>query len=265
MKVLKIKTAWPENGDFVLEREKVEDECIFIHMTTRAQLSEKGQLRACPAGSCILYPPGSHQLLKAFSEGLIHDWMHLSPDAEREFRQYGLMPDTLYLPAEDRVISSLMGELELETMNPRAFSAEFCDGKLRELMIRLFRGLQNDTAENFSPERHDTFSELRADIHRDYARDWSVEEMAALAHVSPSRFFALYKGIFGVSPKEDLLMSRLEHAKMFLSESDRPVKTVAEMTGYGNVYHFIRAFKKYTGKTPGEYRNEEKDRRKASR
>ena len=89
----------------------------------------------------------------------------------------------------------------------------------------------------------------------DYKRDWSIDEMAELVHLSASRFFTLYKNIFGVSPKEDLLKSRIQHAEMLLSQG-YSVKEVATLSGFSNQYNFIRQFKKLTGQTPGKYKKD---------
>lgn len=253
LKIRNIKTAWPENSTFSLER-YVGNECIFIHMTTHALVSEKGILRDCPAGTCILYSPGAHQLLRAFPDGFVHDWMHISSDAKAFFSSYGLQTDTLYTLSEDGFVSELMREAELETLNPRPDSDALCELLLRELFLKLSRGVNNNRAESVSPSVREAFATLREKVHLQYEKEWTVEEMAALAHLCPSRFHNLYKHIFGISPKSDLLAVRLEHAKLFLPDESRTVKEVAGAVGYSNVYHFIRAFKKYAGVTPGQYR-----------
>lgn len=253
MKVLKIKTAWPERSGFSLERTN-ENECVFIHMSSRAILNENGVRRACNPGACIFYPPYSFQILEAFSEGLIHDWMHLSPESISLFEKYRICPETLYDTPDDGFITTAMRELELESMNRREHCDEMCELKLREIMIYLSRTSNTDFARSVSPNIHAAFSELREEIHLDYQKKWSVNEMAERVHLSPSRFYAVYKSIFGQSPKSDLLTTRLEHAKRFLSDNTCTVSAVAEMTGYDNVYHFIRAFKGFCGMTPSEYR-----------
>jgi len=40
-----------------------------------------------------------------------------------------------------------------------------------------------------------------------------------------------------------------------LAETNNTIREIAFACGYGNEYHFIRQFKKITGKTPTEYRN----------
>lgn len=260
---MKIKTAWPENEGFLLER-KNKNECVFIHMSSRALLNEKDKIRLCPSGSCILYPPNSYQHLEALSEGLIHDWAHLTPDALPLFEKFGIFPETLYELSEDKFVTSIFREMERECMNRRAYSEELCEAKLCELLIGISRAIASEDPETVSPNLYAALSELRETIHLNYQKKWSVHEMADSVHLSASRFHAVYKTVFGISPKNDLLITRLEHAKRLLTDKNRTVAEVADMTGYDNVYHFIRAFKKFCGKTPGEYRAEHEEKAEKS-
>ena len=53
----------------------------------------------------------------------------------------------------------------------------------------------------------------------------------------------------------DLLSSmRIERAKTLLADPSMRVHAVAEQTGFADVAHFSKSFKRLTGQTPGEYR-----------
>lgn len=51
---------------------------------------------------------------------------------------------------------------------------------------------------------------------------------------------------------------RIEDAKRLLSETDAPVKVIAENTGFNSLSSFNRVFKEVTGETPSRYRKSEK-------
>ena len=77
--------------------------------------------------------------------------------------------------------------------------------------------------------------------------------MASRVNLSSSKFYEIYKDIFGVTPQKDLQDARIEHAKNLLIQSGCSVSEAASAVGYTNVYHFIRQFKKICNVTPGTY------------
>ena len=55
----------------------------------------------------------------------------------------------------------------------------------------------------------------------------------------------------------DLLGSmRIGRAKELLADASMRIQDVAEATGFSDVAHFSRSFKRFAGCTPGEYRNQ---------
>lgn len=254
MKITKIKTLWPENSDFKLERMDTGEEFILIHLCTAAFLSSDSGISLCPAGSCICYRPHSYQYLAAQGEqGLVHDWAHITGNFDEIALKYGFLLNTVYQLNDNGFVTEMMQAAELEVLNNKAYAEELSTMKMTELIIKMMRETENKKTEIIAPEMHSAFIEARAKIHMNYSRDWKVSEMAKLVHLSPSRFYSLYRKVFGVTPKADLQGIRLEHAKILLTENRYSVKEVAERVGYANEYYFIRAFKSITGKTPGRY------------
>lgn len=49
----------------------------------------------------------------------------------------------------------------------------------------------------------------------------------------------------------------MEQAKKMLKETDLLIKEISLAVGYEDDHVFMRRFKKYTGKTPGQYRKED--------
>ena len=78
--------------------------------------------------------------------------------------------------------------------------------------------------------------------------------MATRCGYSESRFSALYKKTYGISPMADLLKIRLDSAKLLLSYSSRSVSEIAFDVGFSSVFYFSNYFKKYVGVAPKDYR-----------
>ena len=83
---------------------------------------------------------------------------------------------------------------------------------------------------------------------------YNADTMAQALNVSARTLHRQLKdeGTSLQSLKDDV---RLKNAKALLLRSDRPLKQVAEASGFLNEKSFIRAFKNLTGLTPGEFRN----------
>ena len=93
-------------------------------------------------------------------------------------------------------------------------------------------------------------------IHTHLRYELTVEELAAMEFLGVSRYREVFRSITGVSPVEYITRLRVERAKDILTQNTASVATVAEAVGYSNRNYFQRIFRKYTGKTPGDYRND---------
>lgn len=96
----------------------------------------------------------------------------------------------------------------------------------------------------------------KAYMEEHYYKDLSMEEVAELADLSISHFCTLFKQTTGYTFLEYLTECRIEKAKTILLHSDVKVYQVAPMVGYQDPKYFTQVFKKITGKTPSEFREE---------
>jgi AraC-like DNA-binding protein len=83
----------------------------------------------------------------------------------------------------------------------------------------------------------------------------TLQDMAARANMSPSRFSALFKKRFGTSPHQYLLDMRIRHARELLETTDLPQEKISAYCGFADIHHFSKAIKKRTGSPPGSFRN----------
>lgn len=57
-------------------------------------------------------------------------------------------------------------------------------------------------------------------------------------------------------PSDYLAGLRLEQARILLIQTNMKIREISSAVGYEDDHMFMRRFKKYTGKTPGQYRKE---------
>ena len=75
-----------------------------------------------------------------------------------------------------------------------------------------------------------------------------------MMNISPYYFSKLFKEEAGITFIEYLTTLRMTKAKALLSDPAIPVKEVGTKVGYQDPNYFSRIFKRYTGKTPTEFR-----------
>lgn len=93
------------------------------------------------------------------------------------------------------------------------------------------------------------------DVH--YMDEISVESLADQFQISVSHFNRIFKQSFDVNCKEYITSVRVDKAKEYLSGSALSVSEVGGMVGYPDANYFTKVFRKKTGMTPKEYRNEQ--------
>lgn len=89
-----------------------------------------------------------------------------------------------------------------------------------------------------------------------YCEPISLAMIADHFQISPQYLSQLFHKQIGISYIKYVTKLRMEKASRLLSENaEIKVYEVAEQVGFDNVKHFMYVFKKYYGKTPGEYRS----------
>lgn len=95
-------------------------------------------------------------------------------------------------------------------------------------------------------------------MERNYADGLQMDDVAEAADCSRSRLFALFKRETGMSPNDWLQRLRVKKAVELLTATNRPLVDIALSVGFASQQYFCHVFRKYTGKTPGEYRQKQR-------
>lgn len=121
---------------------------------------------------------------------------------------------------------------------------------------------------------HDTLERIMDSIHRNRARtsdvllgdalrhmsqrccdaDFGRDEAAAVACVSPPHFSRLIYKRFGQNFTDVLNQMRIDRAVELLSQTDKPLKTIAQETGFCDQSYFTKVFKRWRNVSPDRFR-----------
>jgi AraC-like DNA-binding protein len=150
--------------------------------------------------------------------------------------------------------------------------------KIESLTDEMFQEIQNKE-EGYDIILHNRFQELVVLLCRHYTKIGSTEarllvrigkvieflennpdrkiyitEMASLANMSVRSFQRNFIRALGLSPINYLMQVRLQKAKKLLRETDLKIIDISAITGFTDISHFIKCFKKYFKVTPYKYR-----------
>ncbi len=82
----------------------------------------------------------------------------------------------------------------------------------------------------------------------------TLDDAAAVVHVSPSRIRHVFKDATGICFKEYVTHVRVAEAKRLLLSSDLSVAQVASAVSYSNLHQFYKVFHRLCAMSPAEYR-----------
>ena len=105
-------------------------------------------------------------------------------------------------------------------------------------------------------DRYGRMRKVAAFVAENYARKLSLDELAAMAAMSKSRFKHVFAQTFATTPGHYIATVRLNAARRLLEETDDLLADIAIATGFFDQSHLTRTFVRERGITPSEYRRQ---------
>jgi AraC-like DNA-binding protein len=198
--------------------------------------------------------------------GLVCGAVRLGHPAAR--RLVAALPAILHIPAAQTLESGWMdGTLRLMAAEARTLrpGGEAVITRLADILViqTLRTWIEHDPAARRGwlgalRDRH--VGRALALIHREPARDWTVESLAAELAMSRSAFAARFTALVGEPAMQYVTRWRMHLALDQLAGGDATVAELADRLGYRSEAAFARAFKRVIGSPPGAVRRGEAGR-----
>ena len=132
----------------------------------------------------------------------------------------------------------------------------FCQLYVKKAIYEIILILQNEISKNYLPSQKEKIilpavEKINSDFDK---QDLSISSLAKLCNISEVYLRRLFIDKFGVSPKEYIIETRMNHAKNLIKSGMFSVSETARLCGYSEECHFSREFKKRTGQSPVNYK-----------
>lgn len=219
----------------------------------------RGTVWLCPAGireDFIRVESEIHECLHIFLPGRpFEDTMLQDMDIDPSgiaIRYEAIDHDIFIEHVAERILAELTeetstGRLLIESLG-RALSAHLVHS-YADTAVRLKR-----TQATHRPLDARRLARVTDFISTSAERDFSVNDLASIACMSPAHFSRSFKAATGCAPHEYVSRQRLDLAKRLLATDRQSLAEIAFATGFSSQANFNRAFRKAVGTTPRLYR-----------
>lgn len=96
--------------------------------------------------------------------------------------------------------------------------------------------------------------EVAGFVQKHISEPISTDDIAAALFLSRSRLSTRFKAETGKNLSDHIAEERIEEAKRLLAYTDKSLAAISAYLCFSSQSHFSRTFKKFTGRTPADYR-----------
>ena len=171
-----------------------------------------------------------------------------------ELGAWRIRPDS---PRRIRMTAHLLDAIDALREEPPGY--EFL---VRDSLSRFWLDFYQDTEEIWynSTVRNDQDTERMKQmlqyIYDHYMERITLSEIASAAGIGERECMRCFNRALGFTPIHYLTEYRVEKAAQLLQQTDRSISLIAEECGFASDSYFGKVFRKSTGKTPREYREQ---------
>ena len=219
--------------------------------------------RPTPAGTITLVPAGTPVWARSSGhKDELHIFLEAGLVARVAAEAFGLDPARLTVPPLDALdlphLRAAMGAVDAELTAGGAGGRLAAESLANVLAVHLIRYVLAPRRPERGRDGTLPRAKLRAVVeHIEEHLDASptLEQMAAVARLSPYHFARQFKKATGLPPHQYVLARRIERAKQLLQAgTGLSLAEVAAQNGFSDQSRFSRHFKRLVGVTPGRFR-----------
>lgn len=214
----------------------------------------RGEEHRLQPGRLFSYGPGiGHDIMARTRQPLVKYFVDFAGrQAKPLLAACGLAPGTVSQVFPPTGLQTLFEELIRCGLRATRHSGAIC--------AKLLECLGLEIADSAAPMEgaqrlaFSTYHQARSNIQQHFRQLKTLEEISQLCHVNNAYLCRLFRRYDHQSPYQFLLRLKMNAAAELLQQPDTLVKQAAEAIGFGDPFHFSRAFKTVFGLSPDAFR-----------
>ena len=220
----------------------------------RGSLKLKARRHDLRPGTIFSYGPGVRQDIAADpADPPVKYFVDFAgPKSKEILRQCSLPPGTASQIFPPNEIQNLFDELIRCGQRASPQSAELC-GKLLECLALKISGARAPAA-GAGTLAFATYQHCRQHVETNFAQLKTLRQIAQECHVDGAYLCRLFQKFDHQTPYQLLMRLKMNLSAEWLQQPGALVKQVAERAGFGDQFHFSRAFKSVFGLSPDAFR-----------
>lgn len=231
---------------------------LHLVLEGNAKFRANGHERTLRARHGVLIPPDLPHIGASVTERFDRFYVHFDVEGEklREILR-NAVTDCIVFPLKEDIVRlawNLVGGIE--SMEP--YAQEILHAQMQQIVLLALRQanlvLKTDASgqkKNEKQERRNLVEEFFLD-----GMPYGTEKkhLAELLRLSERQTLRFLQDNYGMTFDEKLRQFRMERSAWQLRETDHSVQEIAEQLRFKSLSSFYKAFQKWYGMTPGEYR-----------
>ncbi len=131
-----------------------------------------------------------------------------------------------------------------------------CQNLLEVLLICMLRNNHLSIVQMDNSILNRECTQIKNYLDANYSENITLDTLAAMTHMNKYYMAHAFTKHIGISPINYLLQKRIQEGKSLLKSTSHSIAQISTSLGFSSQSYFSQMFKKATGKTPIQYRNE---------
>ncbi|MDU8925093.1 arabinose operon transcriptional regulator AraC [Pasteurellaceae bacterium LIM206] len=245
--------------DFVIDRPNGMHGYIF-HLTTEGKgiVFDGKQSFEATKGQLYLFSPKAihHYSRHPQSETWHHQWIYFYPNVHWD--SWLKWSNTTHHIGKIKIentelfneLSGYFSQVEIELKNNNKFNQKIAQCLVEYLLIKCFSLDQKENGQ-YVDER---ISQICNIILEDLSKTHSINQLAELVFLSPSRLSHLFSQSLGIGISQWREQQKILEARHMLYFSNESITSIAKRLGYDDSLYFSKIFRKHLGVSPTTFR-----------